>query len=59
MRSIIKTNSDTGTFVESEFNALEIRTLHAEPQVLYGKGAGSLPTASAVVSDLVSLLRES
>jgi homoserine dehydrogenase len=42
-----------------EFNALEIQTLHAGPQVLYGKGAGSLPTASAVVSDLVSLLRES
>jgi homoserine dehydrogenase len=40
-----------------EFNALEIQTLHAGPQVLYGKGAGSLPTASAVVSDLVSLLR--
>jgi homoserine dehydrogenase len=41
-----------------EFNALEIQTLHAGPQVLYGKGAGSLPTASAVVSDLVSLLKE-
>ncbi|HET6400951.1 MAG TPA: homoserine dehydrogenase [Candidatus Kapabacteria bacterium] len=41
-----------------EFNALEIETQHAGPQVLYGKGAGSLPTASAVTSDLVSLLRE-
>ncbi len=40
-----------------EFNALEIQTIHAGPQVLYGKGAGSLPTASAVVSDLVSLLK--
>ncbi len=40
-----------------EFNALEIQALHAGPQVLYGKGAGSLPTASAVVSDLVSLLK--
>ncbi len=40
-----------------EFNALEIQTLHAGPQVLYGKGAGSLPTASAVVSDLVALLK--
>ncbi len=40
-----------------EFNALEIQTLHSGPQVLYGKGAGSLPTASAVVSDLVSLLK--
>ena len=41
-----------------EFNALEIETAHAGPQVLYGKGAGSLPTASAVVSDLIELLKE-
>jgi homoserine dehydrogenase len=41
-----------------EFNALEIETRHAGPQVLYGKGAGSLPTASAVVSDLIELLKE-
>ncbi len=40
-----------------EFNALEIAAVHAGPQVLYGKGAGSLPTASAVVSDLVSLIK--
>ncbi|HEY3876189.1 MAG TPA: homoserine dehydrogenase [Candidatus Kapabacteria bacterium] len=40
-----------------EFNALEISALHAGPQVLYGKGAGSLPTASAVVSDLVALVK--
>jgi len=41
-----------------EFNALEISTLHAGPQLLYGKGAGSLPTASAVMSDLIELLKE-
>jgi len=41
-----------------EFNALEIQTAHAGPQVLYGKGAGSLPTASAVVSDLIEVLKE-
>ncbi len=41
-----------------EFNALEIEAQHAGPQVLYGKGAGSLPTASAVISDLVALLKE-
>jgi homoserine dehydrogenase len=41
-----------------EFNALEIACRHAGPQVLYGKGAGSLPTASAVVSDLIELLKE-
>jgi homoserine dehydrogenase len=41
-----------------EFNALEVSTLHAGPQLLYGKGAGSLPTASAVISDLIELLKE-
>lgn len=41
-----------------EFNALEITARHAGPQILYGKGAGSFPTASAVVSDVVELLRE-
>ncbi|MDP4199248.1 MAG: homoserine dehydrogenase [Bacteroidota bacterium] len=41
-----------------EFNALEIQCHNAGPQVLYGKGAGSLPTASAVVSDLIELLKE-
>ncbi len=40
-----------------EFNALQIETHHAGPQVLYGKGAGSLPTASAVTSDLITLLK--
>ncbi len=42
----------------NEFNALEIECSHAGPQVLYGKGAGSLPTASAVISDLITLLKE-
>ena len=41
-----------------EFNALEIITRHAGPQILHGKGAGSFPTASAVTSDVVELLRE-
>jgi homoserine dehydrogenase len=41
-----------------EFNALEVSTLHAGPQLLYGKGAGSLPTASAVISDLIELLKD-
>jgi len=41
-----------------EFNALEIQTRHAGPQLLYGKGAGSFPTASAVISDLIELLKE-
>lgn len=42
----------------NEFNALEIQTKHAGPQLLYGKGAGSLPTASAVISDLIEVLKE-
>jgi homoserine dehydrogenase len=41
-----------------EFNALEIIAHHAGPQILHGKGAGSFPTASAVISDVVELLRE-
>jgi homoserine dehydrogenase len=41
-----------------EFNALEIIARHAGPQILHGKGAGSFPTASAVISDIVGLLRE-
>ncbi len=41
-----------------EFNALEIIARHAGPQILYGKGAGSFPTASSVISDVVELLRE-
>ncbi|MDP4220666.1 MAG: homoserine dehydrogenase, partial [Bacteroidota bacterium] len=41
-----------------EFNALEIIARHAGPQILHGKGAGSFPTASAVTSDVVELLRE-
>ncbi|MFI5263279.1 MAG: homoserine dehydrogenase [Candidatus Kapaibacterium sp.] len=41
-----------------EFNALEIIARHAGPQILHGKGAGSFPTASAVISDVVELLRE-
>jgi len=41
-----------------EFNALEIIAHHAGPQILHGKGAGSFPTASAVISDVLELLRE-
>ena len=43
---------------QNEFNALEIIADHAGPQLLYGKGAGSLPTASAVVSDLLELVKD-
>lgn len=40
-----------------EFNAIEIEAVNAGPQLLYGKGAGSLPTASAVANDLTDFLR--
>lgn len=43
--------------VEGVFNAI---TLHGDmlgDVMLYGKGAGSLPTASAVVSDVVEIVR--
>lgn len=41
-----------------EFNALEITATYAGPQILYGKGAGSFPTASAVISDIISVVNE-
>lgn len=52
---IQKTHLFSNTY--DEFNALEIATTYAGTQILYGKGAGSLPTASAVMSDLISLVR--
>lgn len=39
--------------INDEFNAVEVVGHAAGPQVYYGRGAGSLPTASAVVSDLI------
>ncbi len=41
--------------IKDEFNAVEIFGHAVGPQVFYGRGAGELPTASAVVSDLVDL----
>ena len=39
--------------IKDEFNAVEVVGDAAGPQVYYGRGAGSLPTASAIVSDLI------
>lgn len=39
--------------VRNEMNAVYLNTNYSGPLVFSGKGAGSLPTASAVVSDLV------
>jgi homoserine dehydrogenase len=41
--------------VRNEYNGVVITTHFADEQFFYGKGAGSLPTASAIVSDLSAL----
>jgi len=43
--------------VSDEFNAVAVEGDLTGPQLYYGRGAGQLPTASAVVSDLVHALR--
>jgi homoserine dehydrogenase len=44
--------------VQNEYNAIEIRGDAAGDVVLYGKGAGRMPAASAVVSDITYLARQ-
>lgn len=45
-----------GTYaVDNEFNALIVEAAFADKQLFIGKGAGSFPTASAVLSDLSAL----
>lgn len=41
--------------VRNEYNGVVIETSLADKQFFYGKGAGSFPTASAVLSDLSAL----
>lgn len=41
--------------VKNEFNGVVIKSSFADEQFFYGKGAGSLPTASAVLSDISAL----
>jgi homoserine dehydrogenase len=43
--------------VSDEFNALMVRGDAIGQMVFHGKGAGSLPTASAVLSDIVEIAR--
>lgn len=43
------------TFVKNEYNGVVIESGFADQQFFYGKGAGSFPTASAVLSDLSAL----
>ena len=42
-------------FVKNEYNGVVIESSFADKQFFYGKGAGSLPTASAVLSDISAL----
>jgi homoserine dehydrogenase len=41
--------------VNNEFNAVLVNALFSDRQVFFGKGAGSYPTASAVLSDISAL----
>jgi homoserine dehydrogenase len=42
-------------YVDDEFNAVVVHAAYADKQLFYGKGAGSFPTASAVLSDISAL----
>ncbi len=44
--------------VRNEFNAIMFSGDMTGPIILYGKGAGSLPTASAVISDVVRIAQK-
>lgn len=43
------------SFVKNEYNGVVIESDFADKQFFYGKGAGSFPTASAVLSDISAL----
>ena len=43
------------SFVKNEYNGVVIESGFSDKQFFYGKGAGSFPTASAVLSDLSAL----
>lgn len=47
--------SDPLAFVKNEYNGVVIESGIADKQFFYGKGAGSFPTASAVLSDVSAL----
>lgn len=49
------THDDPLAFVKKEFNGVVIESNFADKQFFYGKGAGSFPTASAVLSDISAL----
>lgn len=41
--------------ISNEFNAIQIEAAFSDKQLLTGKGAGSIPTAAAVLSDIAAL----
>ncbi len=47
--------SDHLAFVKNEYNGVVLESGFADKQFFYGKGAGSFPTASAVLSDISAL----
>jgi homoserine dehydrogenase len=49
---------DPLSFVKNEYNGVVIESGFADKQFFYGKGAGSFPTASAVLSDISALRYE-
>lgn len=49
------TENDHLSFVKDEYNGVVIESSFADKQFFYGKGAGSFPTASAVLSDISAL----
>lgn len=48
-------HDDLLAFIRNEFNGVVIESSFADKQFFYGKGAGSFPTASAVLSDISAL----
>jgi len=47
--------TDPLSFVKEEYNGVLVESSFSDKQFFYGKGAGSFPTASALLSDLSSL----
>ena len=50
--------TDHLAFVKNEYNGVVLESSFADKQFFYGKGAGSFPTASAVLSDIAALRYE-
>ncbi len=48
-------HDDHLAFVKNEYNGVVIESGFADKQFFYGKGAGSFPTASAILSDIAAL----